>query len=474
MAGQILEKTVDEAATFKLAPLDILFVVDENGDRTGELRIGDGRTAGGYAIDGVAGGVAGVTTWNGNSGNVTAGIADLTDVSTSGAATDDVLKYTGSGFAPGTLDVSEISGIQTAAATAGQALLFNDSTGDFEPGDIPAAAGDNLGNHLATQLLDLNGNDLADVNELRFNGDSQRWLINANAGAGRLAFSRKNDGVNPSFSVLMLEGYAESNNTPNVDGLYVFANDSSRQSDAVANAGLGIPGTAVTNLCYFSDAGQLLKANTGDVSFGAFGDIDIDTAAPTNGQVLAFNSTSGNFEPADSATDDLGNHTATQDLDMAANNITAAGSLALSGDPTGEWKLQGLGGGRAAISRTRNSDGVTEFGLVVNAGFGALLNQPNVDGVTLTAYNSSRLSDATGNQGGATSTPVTNLAYFGSTGQLLKAPTDEVSIGVFEDVDLTSLASGDMLYYNGTSFVRVAAGTNGQTLTMVGGVPAWA
>ena len=295
MAGQILEKTAAEAATFKLAPLDILFVVDENGDRTGELRIGDGRTAGGYAIDGVAGGVAGVTTWNNASGAVSAGIADLNDVSTSGVDTDDVLKYTGSGFAPGTLDITEISGIQTASATAGQTLLFNDSTGDFEPGDIPAAPSDNLGNHRATQLLDLDGNDIADVSELRFNGDSQKWLIHANSGAGRLAFSRKNDGTNATFAVMLLEGYAEESNTPNVDGLYVFANSSARQSDAVANVALGIPGTAVTNLCYFSAAGQLLKASTGDVSFGAFGDIDLDTTAPATGDMLYFDGS--NFVP---------------------------------------------------------------------------------------------------------------------------------------------------------------------------------
>ena len=31
-----------------------------------------------------------------------------------------------------------------------------------------------------------------------------------------------------------------------------------------------------------------------------------------------------------------------------------------------------------------------------------------------------------------------------------------------------------MLYYDGTDFVRVPKGTDGQTLTLVSGVPTWA
>lgn len=35
-------------------------------------------------------------------------------------------------------------------------------------------------------------------------------------------------------------------------------------------------------------------------------------------------------------------------------------------------------------------------------------------------------------------------------------------------------AAGAMLYYNGTKWVKIAKGTNGQVLTMVNGIPAWA
>lgn len=40
--------------------------------------------------------------------------------------------------------------------------------------------------------------------------------------------------------------------------------------------------------------------------------------------------------------------------------------------------------------------------------------------------------------------------------------------------EITSEAVGDICYYNGTGWVRLAAGTTGQVLTMAGGVPTWA
>lgn len=294
MAGQILEKTAAEAATFKLPPLDLLFVVDDNGVRTGEMRIGDGLTSGGVAIDGVAGGVAGVTTWNNESGAVSAGLGDLNDVSTAGVATDDVLKYTGSGFAPGTLDITEISGIETAAATAGQTLLFNDATGDFEPGDIPAAPSDNLGNHLATEDLRMDANKITGALELNLSIDSSRWTIGRALGPGRMAIVRRNEAnTADTFPLAIYAGFAELGN-PNADGLILTAYGSSRQTDATGNNG-GTTSTPVTNLCYFSAIGQLLKANPSDLSFGAFGDIDLDTTAPTSGDILYYDGT--NFVP---------------------------------------------------------------------------------------------------------------------------------------------------------------------------------
>lgn len=40
--------------------------------------------------------------------------------------------------------------------------------------------------------------------------------------------------------------------------------------------------------------------------------------------------------------------------------------------------------------------------------------------------------------------------------------------------DITSQAVGDLAYFDGTDWVRLAAGTEGQVLTMASGAPSWA
>lgn len=41
-------------------------------------------------------------------------------------------------------------------------------------------------------------------------------------------------------------------------------------------------------------------------------------------------------------------------------------------------------------------------------------------------------------------------------------------------IALTSQATGSIMYYNGTDWVVLVAGTNGQVLTLAGGIPTWA
>lgn len=42
-----------------------------------------------------------------------------------------------------------------------------------------------------------------------------------------------------------------------------------------------------------------------------------------------------------------------------------------------------------------------------------------------------------------------------------------------KDLEITGATSGDIIYYNGTNWVRLAKGTSGQVLTVESGVPAW-
>lgn len=54
----------------------------------------------------------------------------------------------------------------------------------------------------------------------------------------------------------------------------------------------------------------------------------------------------------------------------------------------------------------------------------------------------------------------------GGTGQTVRA-------AAFDALAPASAATGDIMYYDGASWIRLAAGTAGQKLTMSGGVPAW-
>ena len=51
-------------------------------------------------------------------------------------------------------------------------------------------------------------------------------------------------------------------------------------------------------------------------------------------------------------------------------------------------------------------------------------------------------------------------------------PSDNTVTGA--KIALGSDAAGDVMYYNGTNYVRLAKGSNGEVLTLASGVPSWA
>jgi len=53
-------------------------------------------------------------------------------------------------------------------------------------------------------------------------------------------------------------------------------------------------------------------------------------------------------------------------------------------------------------------------------------------------------------------------------------PVSGSDLGGLGDVTLTGLATGNVLYYNGTAWVNLATGANTNVLTLAGGVPTWA
>lgn len=60
------------------------------------------------------------------------------------------------------------------------------------------------------------------------------------------------------------------------------------------------------------------------------------------------------------------------------------------------------------------------------------------------------------------------LKYDSASGKFINTP-----FGTATDLNISGQASGDILYFNGTNWVRLAKGSNGQYLTLTAGIPAW-
>lgn len=69
-------------------------------------------------------------------------------------------------------------------------------------------------------------------------------------------------------------------------------------------------------------------------------------------------------------------------------------------------------------------------------------------------------------------TPVTVYVDPVTHRMLVQAATGS-SLATLSDVTITSVATGDMLYYNGTVWVNLPIGTSNQVLTVIGGIPSW-
>jgi hypothetical protein len=103
------------------------------------------------------------------------------------------------------------------------------------------------------------------------------------------------------------------------------------------------------------------------------------------------------------------------------------------------------------VSNTATGVDLSGDATINNAGVITISN----DAIT----NSKILNDAVGNtkiqDGAVTTSKIANNSVDGSK------------------INLTGNANGDLMYYNGTDWVRLATGSNGEVLKVVGGIPAW-
>lgn len=201
-------------------------------------------------------------------------INDLTDVNTTGLASNDVLQWDGSSFVPKSFAEIAASDIDVSGASNGQALIFNSGTGVFEPANISAGGASQL-----TELSDVTLSSPSSGQVLSYNGSA--W-VNKAPSTPNLALNDLTDvtGGGTSGQVLTYNGstYALADVPTGVSEI----RDLSDVAYLTASNGdlLGFNGTIWTNVSY-----DLSKLDS------------ITVAGATDGQALIFNSGSGDFEP---------------------------------------------------------------------------------------------------------------------------------------------------------------------------------
>uniref|UniRef100_UPI004047CC28 hypothetical protein n=1 Tax=Algoriphagus sp. TaxID=1872435 RepID=UPI004047CC28 len=152
---------------------------------------------------------------------------------------------------------------------------------------------------------------------------------------------------------------------------------------------------------------------------------------------------------------------------------TAMGSEALSTNTTGS---DNTAIGQFALRNNTTGSKNTALGNEADVGSGDLTNATAIgNGAVVTASNTIQLGNASVTNvitsGTVTAGAITYPNTAGATGQVLT--TDGSGTASWAPGLPTSNNPGDMLYWDGSAWVKVAAGSNGQTLTFIGGKPVW-
>jgi len=250
-------------------------------------------------------------------------------------------------------------------------VLTSDGSGNANWQDPQTLVnGDNLGNHSATQNLDMNNNNVNDLNRINFNSgeyidDGSDLVLGSNG--GYIEFE-PSDGTHG----LIMRDFDGGNNwsgirTQDNGRMELRADDASYSQlqlqddgDVIANAGnVGVQETSPSNLVDINvgssnsdgisldgqvavsarDGNEWLRLNQNNgFSNGIYtpgklyinGTLRVDNGSPSANKVLTATDGNGNTTWKDISSagigDNLGNHSATQNLDMSGNSIDNIGS----------------------------------------------------------------------------------------------------------------------------------------------------
>jgi len=204
-----------------------------------------------------------------------------------------------------------LKGLQTGAAT--DSIVVTDTNGILKL-VTQSSLGDNLGNHTATQTLNMSANDINAAKDITATGTAAAANVTASTKAtvATAAITKGTDGLAPAAGYL------------------------ATSVDALGNVVWKSPATIVSanqvqadwNMATDTDPAFIKNKPTIPTITGAETIINQGTNITITGTGT---SASPYIVNATSTADNLGNHTATQTLNMSANDITAAKNITATG-----------------------------------------------------------------------------------------------------------------------------------------------
>lgn len=245
-----------------------------------------------------------------------------------------------------------------------------------------AAPGDDLGSHTATQTLNLNGNYLSG------DGDSEGIFVDVDGKVGIGTATPTNElhlkALQPKIRM-----EADIGGNPSIN-----FNDANGQNAVIGWA----DNESVFKIKAEGNLGDALGVNIAPGGNVGIGTVTPSTALDVNGTVTASAFVGNGSGLTGISGDDLGSHTATQTLDLANNNITNGGTVtatAFVGDGSGLTGISAPGDNLGSHTATQaldlNGNDITNGGTVTATAFAG-------DGSGLTGISGDDLGNHTATQ----------------------------------------------------------------------------
>lgn len=198
----------------------------------------------------------------GGGGGGASALGDLTDVTLSSLTTDQVIRYDGTSEW-----LNELNNVINVTTKASDNLQLPLILGSAATGNVETFADDTLTYNPSTATI----------------------------GGANVSGSSTGLSGNPNVSV----------NNLTVGGIANFTNSTDATFTGGITTGNGSSGSTQWNAAYnwgdHSTQGYLVAGSLTNIGINTFSDVDTQTAAPTNGQALIWDSTSGKWEPGNAA-----------------------------------------------------------------------------------------------------------------------------------------------------------------------------